>query len=58
LKDRGQQNAEPALAAGSTLIAVSLLLFSVNLFRNGRLGRILDRLEGDAPMPGNLEHPK
>jgi len=60
LKDRGQQNAEPVLAAGSTLVAISLLIFAVNLFRNGRLGQFLDPVGGQAPtpMPGNLEHPK
>lgn len=58
LKDRGQQNAEPALAAGSTLVVISFLILAVNLFRNGRLVRFLGPLGGDAPTPGNLEHPR
>ena len=33
----GQNYVEKAIAASSTLVFVSLLLFAVNLFRNGRL---------------------
>ncbi len=37
LQSYGQKNAGPAIAASSTLVLVSLLLFAVNLFLNGRL---------------------
>jgi hypothetical protein len=35
LKDYGPANMEPLIAAGSTLVLLSLVLFAVNLLRNG-----------------------
>ncbi|RPI20087.1 MAG: cytochrome-c oxidase [Acidobacteriales bacterium] len=37
LQAYGQKGAAPMIAAGSTLVVVSLLFFTLNLFLNGRL---------------------
>lgn len=39
LQAYGQKNIEPMIAAGSILVLVSLLLFAINLFQNGRPDR-------------------
>ena len=39
LEAYGQKNIEPIIGTGSTLVLVSLSLFAINLFRNGRLDR-------------------
>jgi hypothetical protein len=43
--ERLRANTEPAIAAGSILVLASLLLFAVNLWRNGGLNRSRD--DGD-----------
>jgi hypothetical protein len=37
IKDYVRENMEPMIAVGSTLVLVSLVLFAINLFRNGGL---------------------
>jgi hypothetical protein len=44
LKDYGWSTAEKALAASSTLVLVSLVLFTINVVRNGRPAQASDRL--------------
>lgn len=39
LQAYGQKNTEPAIAASSVLVIVSLLLFAINLFLHGRPNR-------------------
>ena len=39
LEAYGQKDIEPIIGTGSTLVLVSLSLFAINLFRNGRLHR-------------------
>mgnify|MGYP001770090080 CR=1 FL=1 len=39
LQTFGHKNAEPAIAASSILVLVSLLLFAINVFLNGKLER-------------------
>ena len=39
LRSYGQKNTDPVIAAGSTLVLVSLLLFAINLSLHGRLDR-------------------
>ena len=39
LEVHGKKDAVPAIAVGSTLVGISLVLFAINLFRNGRLDR-------------------
>jgi len=47
MKESGQAKMEPLIGAGSTLVLVSLLLFAINLWRNGGLNhlRATDRNE-------------
>ena len=61
LKAYGRQDAEPAIAASSILVLISLLLFAVNLLWNGRPHRFLDspaEVHVPTQVPGKLEQPE